>query len=235
MREFDRRGALAAAILAAGLLLQAGAASAAGLLNSDFENGPPSIGGPGPTDYYRGVPTDWQQLAGYDNVDIIENGYSQGPPVLLTAQSGTHFLDMNGAGSSGGIYQDIAGVAAGSQLTLSFYTGQWATNSSGESVTASLIDATTLVVLGTLVVSDIDGTGWTKRSFTASGPTSGNLRVQLIGNTGFQAGPGLDNVVLSVNGAGGVPEPASWALLIAGFAGVGGVIRGQRRRTAVAV
>jgi hypothetical protein len=33
--------------------------------------------------------------------------------------------------------------------------------------------------------------------------------------------------------AGGVPEPASWALMILGFGGAGAVLRGQRRRQAV--
>jgi hypothetical protein len=33
--------------------------------------------------------------------------------------------------------------------------------------------------------------------------------------------------------AGGVPEPASWALMIMGFGGAGAVLRGQRRRQAV--
>jgi hypothetical protein len=32
---------------------------------------------------------------------------------------------------------------------------------------------------------------------------------------------------------GGVPEPASWALMILGFGGAGAVLRGQRRRQAV--
>ena len=34
--------------------------------------------------------------------------------------------------------------------------------------------------------------------------------------------------------AGGVPEPTSWALMILGFGGAGAVLRGQRRRQAVA-
>jgi PEP-CTERM motif len=33
--------------------------------------------------------------------------------------------------------------------------------------------------------------------------------------------------------AGGVPEPASWALMILGFGGAGAALRGQRRRQAV--
>ena len=34
--------------------------------------------------------------------------------------------------------------------------------------------------------------------------------------------------------AGGVPEPATWALMILGFGGAGAVLRGQRRRQALA-
>ena len=34
--------------------------------------------------------------------------------------------------------------------------------------------------------------------------------------------------------AGGVPEPTSWALMIAGFGGAGALLRGQRRRPTVA-
>ncbi|THD68262.1 PEPxxWA-CTERM sorting domain-containing protein, partial [Phenylobacterium sp.] len=34
--------------------------------------------------------------------------------------------------------------------------------------------------------------------------------------------------------AGGVPEPATWGLMIVGFGGAGAVLRGQRRRQPVA-
>lgn len=37
----------------------------------------------------------------------------------------------------------------------------------------------------------------------------------------------LDNIV--VNAAAGVPEPASWALMLVGFGAVGGAMRGRRR------
>jgi hypothetical protein len=46
-----------------------------------------------------------------------------------------------------------------------------------------------------------------------------------------QQGNLLDNVVVST----GVPEPATWALMLAGFLGVGGVIRGGRRTSLAAV
>jgi hypothetical protein len=43
----------------------------------------------------------------------------------------------------------------------------------------------------------------------------------------------LDHIVLTETTAG-VPEPASWALMILGFGGAGAVLRGQRRRQAAA-
>ena len=60
--------------------------------------------------------------------------------------------------------------------------------------------------------------------------------------TGFNSSTGsweCDNcgTVRSVTGGvattGGVPEPAAWAMMLAGFAGIGGVLR-MRRRAAVA-
>ena len=46
----------------------------------------------------------------------------------------------------------------------------------------------------------------------------------------------VDNLAVAnvVNQNGGVPEPASWALMILGFGGAGAALRGQRRRTASA-
>jgi len=47
-------------------------------------------------------------------------------------------------------------------------------------------------------------------------------------NTSFRGyGVGIDNLV--IDQAGGVPEPAAWAMLIAGFAVVGGALRRSRR------
>src|SRR4051794_37229194 len=105
----QKRGLIAAMAVAAGMLLSSGAASAAGLINGDFEDGPPSIG-TGGNDYYRGIPNGWTQMAGQDVVDIIANGYTQQPGVILSAQSGTHFIDGNGLGASGGFYQDVSGL-----------------------------------------------------------------------------------------------------------------------------
>jgi hypothetical protein len=65
-------------------------------------------------------------------------------------------------------------------------------------------------------------------SFTAT--DAGSVQIDLRSYSVDGIGPLLDNVSLDVTG-GGVPEPASWALMIAGF-GLAGA--GLRRRPAVA-
>jgi hypothetical protein len=52
------------------------------------------------------------------------------------------------------------------------------------------------------------------------------------GRFGIQAGPGVsytsDSGVFLTGGAGAVPEPASWAMMIAGFALAGAAARVRR-------
>ena len=58
-------------------------------------------------------------------------------------------------------------------------------------------------------------TGTGTLDFVESGPST-------------QQGALLDNVSLS-----SVPEPASWALMLAGFGGIGAAVRGSRRTSIV--
>ncbi|THD53370.1 MAG: PEP-CTERM sorting domain-containing protein [Phenylobacterium sp.] len=39
---------------------------------------------------------------------------------------------------------------------------------------------------------------------------------------------------LTISNGGAVPEPASWALMLVGFGGLGAALRGSRRRAAAA-
>jgi PEP-CTERM motif len=60
---------------------------------------------------------------------------------------------------------------------------------------------------------------------------------QPVGNPPFPGGDVVIDQVFVVKGdvtGGGVPEPASWALMILGFGGAGAALRSQRRRQAVA-
>jgi hypothetical protein len=64
--------------------------------------------------------------------------------------------------------------------------------------------------------------------FTFEGATVGGVTLSGIGDTGF-TGTEIDLIdVTQVNSA--VPEPASWALMMLGFGGLGAILRGSRRR-----
>lgn len=61
-----------------------------------------------------------------------------------------------------------------------------------------------------------------------------------VNGNGWQGGAdeafGLDNIIVSIPGqdVGAVPEPATWAMMIAGFGIVGARMRRRRRRVAIA-
>jgi hypothetical protein len=218
----------ATAALAIGAATSAGAAT---LVNGGFEDGPALNFGT----YYRGplAPDGWSRVAGYEAPDILDNSYHQtgaGFAQLLGSHSGSRYLDMNGASPSGGIYQDITGLAVGSTVTISYWVAQWAQNSAG-SLTASLIgtDAEAKVV-NVPYAPGAQSAAWTL--YTLSGVAqSDTVRVQFVGYSGSTSigAPGLDDVSLSVTG--GAPEPAAWALMIAGFGLTGAALR---RRSAAA-
>ena len=222
---------LTMAAVAMSVLAAAGSASASTnlLTNADFELGPASFG-TGSNDYYRGIPTGWSAVAGYDVVDIVENGYTQGPPVLKLAESGTHFLDMNGAGSSGAISQLVTGLTAGSVLDLSFWHVKWAQNSASGAIGYQFLDGLTNADLGHGGVTV--GVDWAEFMASSAAITGTSVRLVLSGTTAFQAGPGLDNVSLTARGGSDVPEPTVWGLMIVGFGGIGAMLR-RRREAAV--
>lgn len=61
---------------------------------------------------------------------------------------------------------------------------------------------------------------------------SGITRIEIV-NISDAAGLGFDDFTFTV-GVRGVPEPASWAMMIAGFGLVGAAVRGRRQVRAIA-
>jgi hypothetical protein len=70
---------------------------------------------------------------------------------------------------------------------------------------------------------------WTTYFYTFNPTNAGSFQVRFATGSSDNVGPLLDNVLVT---QGVIPEPASWAMLIAGFGLVGTAMR--RRRTAVA-
>ncbi|HEY7900827.1 MAG TPA: PEPxxWA-CTERM sorting domain-containing protein, partial [Caulobacteraceae bacterium] len=109
---------------------------------------------------------------------------------------------------------------AGFELVSGDFTAAW---NDGLSILvqgyngASLIDTTTFVVnTSGPTLETFDWTGLTSVTFTSSG---GTHNPNLDGNGEHFA---LDNLSVAV------PEPATWALLLVGFAGLGAVARRRR-------
>ena len=75
----------------------------------------------------------------------------------------------------------------------------------------------------------VPGGDWTNHTVTATATGTDTFSVHFRNDPDFDS---LDN--FSVVASPGVPEPASWALMIGGFFGLGATLRASRRRTAAA-
>jgi choice-of-anchor C domain-containing protein len=143
---------------------------------------------------------------------------------------GTHSIDLN-ALTAGSIFQTISTVV-GQAYEVSF---DLAGNPDGAPVVKlAIADATGLP--GAAYLFDTTGKtktnmGWTQLTydFTADS-TSTTLTFSNSNQTGFKTpyGAALDNISISA-----VPEPATWAVMLIGFGGLGAAMRSRRSRRAV--
>lgn len=166
----------------------------------------------------------WTQFG--DGVDLIHNNYTQSPgfDVLVDASNGVNFLDMNQQGSLGGIFQ-VVSATAGQLFHLSLDTTAWAINSRGGTLGYQLYDPVSGTILAQDSYTDPTGGVWVTRTLDATAISSQiGVRIQALFST--QAGPGLDNVVLTASTVpAAVPEPATWAMMLAGFGMLGFALR----------
>jgi choice-of-anchor C domain-containing protein len=209
------RALFASAAMAAGLMA-AGAAGAATILNGSFESGtdPGSTFitlGAGSTDI-----TDW--VVGGDSVDYI-GGYWQ-------PQNGSRSIDLSG-NANGSVSQTFA-TDLGQLYQVNFFL---AGNPDGgptakvaiSSATGGPVQSNVFTVTGSDSKTNMGWQPYQYRFVGTGGPTT--LTFASATNTPF--GPALDNVSIA-----SVPEPATWAMMLVGFGGLGAALR--RRRTAVA-
>ncbi len=217
--EIGNRGQSMMRLLTSACLLAFAAASPAAanlLINGDFEG----------STSQTATPPGWTNIGHTDGV-IAYSAFA------TPAYNGNYYYDIGGFGGAtpalgDGITQTVATASGLYTLTFGF---------SGENT------AGTTTVLDVLIGSQLsqftivaDNSGVFKLPFqTASinylstgGPTAISFTISSSTAVGFND-PLIDGVSFALAGpGGGVPEPASWAMLIAGFGLVGAAARRRR-------
>ena len=241
---------LSLAAMSAGLLF-AGAASAAGpnlAVNGSFEtnggNGQvnsntsiadwsvPALNGSYVFVYAPGTADTTGANGEYGNVSIYGPGNGNMNGLPATSPDGGFFIASDPAFQNGAISQTITGLTVGKQYTVSFdWAGAQQVNFGGpttEGWQVSFGGATQSTA--TLDNADHGFTGWQKANltFTADG-ASDMLSFLATGgpNSGVPPFALLDGVSVT-----GVPEPATWAVMLVGFGGLGAAIRSRRKQAA---
>lgn len=229
---------LITALAACAAIAVAAPASAAEVFFDGFEADTPGIGLSSLTNWFitsGGNPTG-------GTVDIVAASNPYG--INVTSPASGNVLDLDGTPGPAAIYsKQLFNFNAGDLVTFSydvsgsqrsqdsdpFYAGLFVDPAlvglfSGTGLTASpllysnqLTSVTSLSGLGTPFTSS-------SISFRALG--SGSLQLAFYTTSGDNVGPLLDNVRLDV---APVPEPGTWALMLLGFAVVGGAMRSRRK------
>ena len=202
--------------LSAAAALIAGQASAAILLSDNFDAGSP-----------HGDQLNWTGDATFSvttapgSVDLIGAG---GSFDFLPGHGG--YLDLDGSSGSGhaiaGEITSVLNFGPGT-YTLTFDLAGNQRGATAQSTTVTLGDFSQ--TFGPLDSS----AGFTTQTLNFTTTTAGHLVFTEHGPSD-QQGNLLDNVTL----AGGIPEPATWAMMVIGFGGMGGILRYRRRQLALA-
>ncbi|WP_296600460.1 PEPxxWA-CTERM sorting domain-containing protein [Phenylobacterium sp.] len=227
-------------LVAGAALLAAGPAAAAQFTNGSFEQ-PAGVAA-------MSLMAGSTFLPGWTVVDSVPGGdadiqYTSNAAygsVGVTASDGEYLLDLTGSvGRGKGVASDPIDVVAGASYRVGFDVGAFYIRNYG-----SFGDATVDLLVNDVLAGSFTnvmnrtapGSDWQRFTydFVATGPT---VKLTFLSSTSLSSsslGVGLDNVAfdLTSSPASGAPEPASWALMIAGFAGVGAAVR--RRRAAAA-
>ncbi|MBN8849414.1 MULTISPECIES: choice-of-anchor C family protein [unclassified Sphingomonas] len=198
---------------AVALALPAGA-NAAAFVNGSFEDGV------APGVYTTVAGGDSSSIAGWtvtgNSVDYVGSYWP--------AQDGSRSIDLNG-NAQGGIEQTFDTVA-GTLYSVTFWL---AGNTDGAPVTKSVLVGASgndgkLVTFDSSAF-DRGDMGWAKYSYNFVAQNA-STTLSFASQDAGPFGAALDNVSLLIGG--GVPEPATWGLMILGFGGIAGAMRRRK-------
>jgi len=200
---------------------------AAGLINGSFEQpgGAPIRLGLGDNDT---TVTGW---TAHDGTQAVSTYYESSGQDGIDAADGTYYVSFGHNGATGASLTQSIDTLLGAIYTLNYQIRlqQGSDPLSGFQVSASTGDS--------VYSGDAAAAAWTEGAALTFTGTGSSVTLTILDSTVGGGGSNLaiDNLRLSSvggvsgGGAGGVPEPASWALLIAGFGGAGGMLRARRR------
>ena len=221
-------------IVALPLAVLATGASAQIVTNGSFETFTGVFGGDGGAQLTSASTTltGWTIVGGEVAVLKTPNAYS------LAASAGNNFLDLAGYTNTGfpkGVSQVLNGLNVGQTYAFSMDLGirNGACVSGGDNchgpVQASASIGTTSQTF--TENSAVAGNDWGTFgfNFVATGPTM-TLTIDGIGLPAGNEFIGLDNVAVAPAVIASVPEPETYALLLAGFAVVGSIARRRTKR-----
>ena len=224
---------LLAAVAVAALCATQPAAAATNLLNNGGFDKPGDFSGNYLTISEGEYPPGFEWTVNYGSVDIFRMNSLLGedPDPLGVDQ---YALDLVGVGTRGGIYQGVV-TEVGKTYRLSF---DYANNPfiAGASMNFGISGFGGIPFINELSHSGSSPTemGWQHYTFdfVATSVNSNLFFNNLTG--GPNGGMFLDNIaIFDPNDVGGVPEPGTWALMIAGVALAGATLRYRRRLVAV--
>lgn len=202
------------------LLSGAGTASAATIVNGSFENASVNPGGGFNTLGLGSTAIDgWEVTQG--SIDYI-GGYWQ-------AQDGGRSVDLAG-NAIGEITQTLTDTVIGQLYEVSFWVSKNPDLPGNPLRTGTISFGNQSRQFSYGLPNNRTNMNWVRDTFrfVAAG-TSTDLSFAADATAGCCFGPALDNISIAA-----VPEPASWAMMIGGFALVGGALRSRRRSTALA-
>lgn len=217
--RLNRKTAFAAS--AAALALAFGAqAQAAAFTNGSFES-------PGGAPIRQSLADGDTLVTGWVNHGLGQYYESDGQDGV-DASDGDYWVAFGHNSLEGGSLTQTFSTLLGALYTLNydFRLQQGGNSGSGFRLSVSTGDS--------VLSGDASFAGW------ASGPaltftgTGGNVTLTILDVTpdgsGDSSNLALDNLRLSSTGGGPgpVPEPVAWSLMILGFGGVGGILRGRR-------
>lgn len=139
------------------------------------------------------------------------NNLISGSPITGTGLAAIQALGYSGSGAYLGLISNSSGFGS-SGTTINFGTTLYG-----------------LTILGIHYGGAGDKGGEATSFFSFDAGTTGITSIDVTGRSGTQIPFGLSNAALFSTGA--VPEPATWGMMLLGFAGIGFAMRRSRRQS----